>query len=185
MADRAHSTTSRRTLLAAPVLVPVMASTAPSAAALPASVIPLPAVPGACFELGRQAGRLIREYQMTERDSVTMHGRSAKACSITMRELSDEIDERQERILRTRAVTALDVVAKLLVARVVIGRAKDDAADYESCLQADDAVRDCIIAITDLTGASLIELGADWMDHLLCVQMEPELRRVLPEIYGA
>lgn len=185
MADRAHST-SRRTLLAAPVLMPVAASAGivpitPAAA----DPIPLPAVPGACFHLGRQAERIIREYQNLDLEDFrrAAEGREGHACRL--RELHDEVEALQDRILRTRASTALDVLAKLLVANVAIGRAKEDETDRESCEQAEDAVRDCVIAMADLTGASLIELGADWTDHLLCVRLEPELRRVLPAIYGA
>lgn len=185
MADRAHST-SRRTLLAAPVLMPIAASAGivpitPAAA----DPIPLPAVPGACFHLGRQAERIIREHQAVDRQDYAKAGEGWEGHCRRLRELSAEVEALQDSILRTRAATALDVLAKLLVANVAIGRAKNDESDRESCEQAEDAVRDCVIAVAELTGASLIELGADWTDDLLRVRLEPELRRVLPAIYGA
>lgn len=165
MADRAHST-SRRTLLAAPLVlpsIPAAAEAAPADVTLSAT----PPLGGACTELGRVAAMLIRRYQTLDVGLLDLDSAGQAAAETRMGELLAEIDATHESILRTRAISASDVLAKLLAAKVSVGRAKDDETDRESCEKAEDALRDCIVTMAELTGASLIDLGADWVDSLL------------------
>lgn len=174
------STTSRRALLGAPMAVTAIPLATPAAAA------PVPAlVPNnpSCFELSLRAARLIREHQHTDLESTAEGGRSYNECRARMSDLTDEFEAVQARILRTRARTVPDAVAKLLVAMEMISVGMHDCEALEPLEQAEEAMRDCVIALSELVGVSLIDVAADWSDCPLMHRLMPELQRAFPAIY--
>lgn len=155
------STSSRRTLLTAPIALAVL-----PAAAVPATAVPAP-IPNnpSCFDLRLRAAQLIRQHQVLDAHSFAGDMKHHAACLARMGDLVGEVEALHARILRTRARTVPDVVAKLLVAMERIQEAKDNIEDLDLCEEAEAAVRDCVAALAGLTGASLIDLAADWTDH--------------------
>lgn len=152
------STSSRRTLLTAPIAL----------AALPAAAVPVP-IPNnpSCFDLRLRAAELIRQHRALDADSIKGDQKHHAACTARMGNLVGEIGALNVRILRTRARTVPDVVAKLLIAMERIEEAKHDIEALEPCEDAEAAVRDCVFALADLTRMPLIAVAADWTDREL------------------
>ena len=149
---------SRRAVLTAPIAL----------AALPAAAAPVP-IPNnpSCFDLRLRAAQLIRQHQAIDADSIEGDTKHHAACLARMGNLMDEVEALYVRILRTRARTVPDVVAKLLIAMERIEEAKDDIEALEPCEDAEAAVRDCILALAELTRMPLIDVAADWTDREL------------------
>jgi hypothetical protein len=74
--------------------------------------------------------------------------------------------------LRWPARDAADILAKLVP---ILGRmniAEHDSESVEPVLDAADALRQCILSLSSVTGITLGELGADFIDHNLCIVAE-------------
>jgi hypothetical protein len=149
-------------LLAAPIALAPLSAASSGVEAVAAPMAPSGAPPGACLALGREMGRLVRERQIADRE-----GRA-----IQRDFLHDRICAVQDSLLRWPARDAADILAKLVP---ILGRmniAEHDSESVEPVLDAADALRQCILSLSSVTGITLGELGADFIDHNLCIVAE-------------
>jgi hypothetical protein len=154
--------TTRRAVLASPMALAPLPAASSGAEAVAAPMAPSAAQPGACLALGREMGRLVRE-----RNRADCEGRTIERDFLDRR-----ISLAQDSLLRWPARDAADILAKLVP---ILGRmniAEHDSESVEPVLDAADALRQCILSLSSFTGISLGELGADFIDHQLCVVVD-------------
>lgn len=143
MADRAHSTPSRRALLAAPAALIAM----PSGAVPPAA--------DACLALGLKLGQAVEAYQA---------GARARLPGAEMNPLWDSVQAASAAVLAAPVHSVGDVAAKLILVLDRVHWASEELEDTEPCDDAAAALRQCLLALPSLTGVRLSALADDFFD---------------------
>jgi hypothetical protein len=126
-----------------------------------------------CLDLGRHFGRVVRQYQWEDQRQVEAwkRGDSGAEHRARMDEMHSAMEAAQEHMLRIRPISAADILAKLVAALSRVNEAKDNI-EIEPCDEAADAIRQCLVALSAITGVTLLELAADYVDHELHVALD-------------
>lgn len=164
------SAPSRRTLLVAPLAtVPLRAAPAPAAVAdapITATATMAAGSAESCLDLGRRISGLVREEEEARQRGIAVRRRGADPSSFERRaeRIADAwIAASDELLLDRRPVTVADVQAKLVAVLDRVNGARW-VADEEPCLEAAEGLRQCLLALSALTGVPLRSLAADFFD---------------------
>jgi hypothetical protein len=175
MADHALST-SRRGLLAAPLVLPALHASAAKAG--PPGAAPAPhagraAAPGALAAHAERIGALIRESDRLDA-AVTIEGvrgNLAHPLCLRWQTVADGIVEAVPAALAIEPRTIADVVVQLVLALDQVHEAENDTEALDPLERVATALRRAIVLLAPVSGADLCGMEAGYFDHGLRVAL--------------
>jgi hypothetical protein len=176
MADRALST-SRRGLLAAPLVLPALhasAATAGPPGAAPAAHAGAAAAPGALAAHAARIGALIREANRVD-TAITVQGvrgNLGHPLCLRWQSLADDIMEAVPAVLAIEPRTIADVVVQLVLALDQVHEAENDTEALDPLYWVAAVLRRAILALAPMSGADLRDMEAGYFDHELRVALD-------------
>jgi hypothetical protein len=176
MADRALST-SRRALLAAPLVLPALhasAATAGPPGAAPAVHTGPAAAPGALAAHAARIGALIRESNHVD-SAITVQGvRGDLQHPLCLRwsAITDDIVRAVPAALDVAPRTIGDVVVQLVLALDQVHEAENDTEALDPLERVAEVLRRAILLLAPVSGTDLRDMQAGYFDHELRVALD-------------